>query len=260
MGWIHQDDESDHEGFVVPSCRTVKMRPGTRGRTPKRPTRRTRNGHGASSTTAPTASRGPRASGSSACAAGRDPARRSTSRSQTAEEVLRRQWYHHAEVSMARTLPPHVQRLFDELEEAVLGPGCTAAKPDDLDDTRPLAAIYAATLLRDHAERWQKTAVRARQGRLLLEGNRPPRGQGQAVGTRKIPQFHRGLAIPRRVRLFGADWANRVEGSPFRPGPPGWPLPRGDDVHRGPGWDEEARHSDGHRRRRGGESPRHRAA
>jgi hypothetical protein len=62
---------------------------------------------------------------------------------------------------MARTLPPRIQALFADLEEAVLGMATPTSPQDELEEPRPLSAIYAATLLRGYAERWQETAVRA---------------------------------------------------------------------------------------------------
>ncbi|MET8680043.1 hypothetical protein ABZW18_21280 [Streptomyces sp. NPDC004647] len=162
MGWIHQDDESDHEGFVVAVLPDGADAPRDTWEDTEKANAQDRNW--AWSIKYDGADGRPRAAGVRAiCLCGwRGPRQKADFATlETAEEALRRQWYHHAEVSMARTLPSRVQRLFDELEEAVLGLASPPREPAELDDTRPLAAVYAATLLRDHAERWQETAVRA---------------------------------------------------------------------------------------------------
>ncbi|MFD8386143.1 hypothetical protein ACFV2X_47885 [Streptomyces sp. NPDC059679] len=159
MGWIHQDDESDHEGFVV-----AVLPDGTDAPRDTWEDMQEAEGCWAWSLKYDGAHDRPLAVGIRAiCLCGwRGPRQRADfTDPPAAEESLRKQWYHHAEVSLSRTLPPRIQALFDDLEETLLGMAMPPARPDELDDTRPLIAIYAATLLRAHAERWQETAVRA---------------------------------------------------------------------------------------------------
>ncbi|MFR0367493.1 hypothetical protein [Streptomyces sp. MCC20] len=77
------------------------------------------------------------------------------------DEGLQREWIRHAEVSLSRTLPERLRRLLDEVEDAVQAL-CAPQRPEgELDEQRPLLAVYATTLLQNGAEVWQQDAVRA---------------------------------------------------------------------------------------------------
>ncbi|MCY1649251.1 hypothetical protein OVA19_00240 [Streptomyces sp. SL203] len=159
MGWLHQDDESAHEGFVIAVLPDGSDGPRdtfdelgeTDGAFAWRLKYDGAHGH-------------PKAAGIKAdCYCGwRGPRRPADFNDpDAAEEVLRREWFHHVEVSLSQTLPRRIQRLMDDLEEAVLGMMAPPRTPAELDDTRPLIAAHAATLLRNQAARWQEEAVRA---------------------------------------------------------------------------------------------------
>ncbi|MEU5632268.1 hypothetical protein ACH47C_24175 [Streptomyces rishiriensis] len=77
------------------------------------------------------------------------------------DEGLQREWVRHAEVSMSRTLPERLRRLLDEVEETVQALSVPVREGGELDEQRPLLAIYAATRLQMNAGEWQKEAVRA---------------------------------------------------------------------------------------------------
>ncbi|MCY0924015.1 hypothetical protein OS965_38840 [Streptomyces sp. H27-G5] len=159
MGWIHQDDETTHEGFVIAALPDGIDAPQDSWEDTEKA-----DGAWAWSLKYDGVDGRPRATGIKAiCLCGwrgpRQPA--DPADPGPAEEALRRLWFHHVEVSLARVLPPHVQKLLDNLEEAVLGLTAPPATPDQLDEHRPLAALHAASILRGYAEQWQETAVRA---------------------------------------------------------------------------------------------------
>ncbi|MBK3587919.1 hypothetical protein JHN49_31030 [Streptomyces sp. MBT57] len=158
MGWLHRDDESKHEGFVV------AVLPGgiDAPRDSWEDSEKADGGWAWSAKYNGTNGR-PRAEGIRAtcyCGWQGSRTRADFTDPEAAEEVLRRQWFHHVELSMARTIPARIQSLIDELEEAVLGMTAPASSPENLDEARPLAAINTASVVRDLAQRWQETAVR----------------------------------------------------------------------------------------------------
>ncbi|MFF1594748.1 hypothetical protein ACFVY0_42790 [Streptomyces sp. NPDC058286] len=76
------------------------------------------------------------------------------------DEGLHREWIRHAEVSLSRTPPERLRRLLDEVEEAVQALSAPLRPGGDLDEQRPLLAVYLATRLQNSSEEWQKEAVR----------------------------------------------------------------------------------------------------
>ncbi|MGW2748117.1 hypothetical protein [Streptomyces sp. NPDC001450] len=160
MGWLHQDDDGSHEGWVV-----AVLSDGANG---------VRDTFGdeefwedrawAWSVKYDGAHGYPRAAAVRAiCHCGWSSGRQRPTwdAPEEVEERLRRQWHHHTEVAMSRTLPPRIQQLMNDLEEAVTGMMMPPRNEEELDDTRPLVAVYAATLLRGMADTWQDEAVRA---------------------------------------------------------------------------------------------------
>ncbi|MFJ2021935.1 hypothetical protein [Streptomyces nodosus] len=77
------------------------------------------------------------------------------------DEGLQREWIRHAEVSLSRTLPERLRRLLDEVEEEVQALCAPQRLEGELDEQRPLLAVYVATRLQNGAEAWQRDAVRA---------------------------------------------------------------------------------------------------
>ncbi|MFD7137523.1 hypothetical protein [Streptomyces sp. NPDC059894] len=77
------------------------------------------------------------------------------------DEGLQREWIRHAEVSLSRTLPERLRRLLDEVEEEVQALSAPQRPEGELDEQRPLLAVYVATRLQNGAEVWQQDAVRA---------------------------------------------------------------------------------------------------
>ncbi|MFK8851133.1 hypothetical protein [Streptomyces sp. Ac-502] len=161
MGWVHDDYNSDHEGHVV-----AVLPDGTSA-----PADVWEDGEAADardltwawSLKYDGADGRPRAAGiRTVCACGWEGPRRPADPTdpEAAEAGLYEQWLHHAEVALSRTLPEEIQRLVNELEEAVTG-FCAAPTEGRPEDSRPLVALYAATLLRQDSERWQQLAVQA---------------------------------------------------------------------------------------------------
>src|SRR4051794_20431720 len=71
------------------------------------------------------------------------------------DEGLQREWVRHTEVSLSRTLPERLRRLLDEVEETVQALSAPVREGGELDEQRPLLAIYAATQLQMDAGEWQ---------------------------------------------------------------------------------------------------------
>ncbi|MEU2232231.1 hypothetical protein [Streptomyces vietnamensis] len=77
----------------------------------------------------------------------------------TAESLLCEDWFHHAEVSLSKVLPPHVHKAIET--DTILDLTFPQVDLLRLDEHRPLAAIHTATQLRHLAEAAQRTAVTA---------------------------------------------------------------------------------------------------